>query len=900
MKRFLPYFLVLLAGTAQAQGFSTHLLRTYDDFAADAGSPCLGDFNRDGRLDAAVLNFTGDSLLVRLGDGFGNLGTINRLATGAGARALVAGDLNADGVLDLVTANETAQTVSVFVGLANGQFSKKFDFTVPGKPAAVAIGDVTGDTFVDVVTANPDSNTVTILYGNGTGTGITGASLNLAVPFGPISVALADLDNNGLNDIAVADRNTNKVSVLRAQPAGGFAPKLDYTTASNPTLLRVADLDNDGDPDLVTLSESPGKLSTLYNNGSGAFPFHDELSVTSSATGLEIGDLDGDAIPDAAVGVDQVTILQGSGFGTFFNPTIYSTRQAFTRGLALGDLDGDGRLDVFATAARVVALLAAPSPFGDHQDFTAGTSPEDVTIGDVNGDGRLDIVSANTGGANVSVLINAGTGLFPNHVEYPTSPYPSVVRLGDAGQEGRPEIFVATFSPFISDTNRVWMLPNLGDGTFGPRAGFDPLLDGIGGLALGDVNGDAHLDFVDTHWDGGQSRIFLGDGNGAFAGQPPITTLSHPGNMVLTDVNADQKLDLLQCRYGANSVAYSQGDGAGHYSTPYIAGTGANGTRDVAAGDVDRDGIVDVAALNAGTHSISLFKGANLPGLSAAESHNLLGAVSGLAVRDVNRDGIVDIVFGSDAVSTLFGQGSNVIGVSGGPFFGTAAVSPPIGEKYGLALADLDKNGTLDAVVAGYSTNAVSIFYGLQQARTALTVSPNPAPVGTTLTFKARVTSAWPDSSAPTGNVRFFDGFTLLGSAALVNGVATFTHDATLLWERSFRAEYLGDFHFHRSFSPSIPQTTYPPNVGVLPAGPLRLALAPLSNPSTGAIRIRIDLAADSPARVILVDVRGRVVSSRMVGGSGVVEFGDRLARGVYLVRLEQGKRVATTRAVVL
>jgi hypothetical protein len=895
--------LLVVAGPAAAQGFTTNLLRTYGDFVLEGHAPRLADFNRDGKLDAAVLNPAVDSVLVRLGDGFGNLGPVTRLATGAGAADLAVGDLNVDGILDLVITNGTAQTVSVYPGIGNGQFFHKFDYAVPNAPEAVAIGDVTGDGRPDVVTANHSTNTITVLTGNGTGTGLTGASDTFPTGAGPASLALGDVDSNGLTDIVAANSNASTVSVYKALATGGFAAKVDYTTASNPLFVRLGDVDNDGDLDLVTVSGFPGILSTLLNNGAGVFPSHDDLPISNNCPAFELGDLDGDAIPDAALGVDQVTVLRGSGFGTFFSPTTYVTNASGTHGLALGDLDGDGFLDVFVAANRAVALLAAPSPFGPHQDFAVGAQPRDVTVGDLNGDALPDLVSANGGSANVSVLINAGAGIFPNHVEYATPSYPSVVRVGDAGQDNRPEIFVGTFSPFVSDTNRVYVLPNLGDGTFGGRSAFDPVLDGIGGLGLGDVNNDGHLDFVDTRWNGGVVHAFFGNGNGAFFVGSPIATLSTPGNPVIVDVNADTKVDLLVPRYNTNAVAYMQGLGNGNFGAPYNAVTGGTGTLETAAADLDRDGIVDVAALDAGSHSISLFKGANLASLGTADRRSLLGATSGLALADVNRDGIVDIVFGNDAVGTLFGQGTGTIGTSIKPFSGAVAPSPPIGEKYGLALGDLDRNGTLDAVVAGSAANAVSVLHGLQQSRTALTVSPNPAPVNTTLTFTATVTSAWPDSSRPTGTVRFFDGFTLLGTANLVNGVASFIHDASYPWERSFRAEYRGDFRFHGSFSPAVPQTTYPPNVGIAPpALPARLALAPLSNPTSGAVRFRVDLPEDVPADLSLLDVRGRVLATSTIGASGVVELSPsrRLPPGVYLVRVLQHGQSQTARVVVL
>ena len=65
---------------------------------------------------------------------------------------------------------------------------------------------------------------------------------------------------------------------------------------------------------------------------------------------------------------------------------------------------------------------------------------------------------------------------------------------------------------------------------------------------------------------------------------------------------------------------------------------------------------------------------------------------------------------------------------------------------------------------------------------------------------------------------------------------------------------------------------------------------------------LRVELAGPAPARLTMVDIRGRVLEARAVDASGVVELAPSrtLSPGVYLVRIEQAGKVATARAVVL
>jgi hypothetical protein len=77
-------------------------------------------------------------------------------------------------------------------------------------------------------------------------------------------------------------------------------------------------------------------------------------------------------------------------------------------------------------------------------------------------------------------------------------------------------------------------------------------------------------------------------------------------------------------------------------------------------------------------------------------------------------------------------------------------------------------------------------------------------------------------------------------------------------------------------------------------------------NPSSGAQVVRFSLPNESPAVLELLDVTGRRVWSQEVGSMGPGEHSIRIGgnvrvpSGVYFVRLAQGERVSTARAVVL
>jgi len=328
-----------------------------------------------------------------------------------------------------------------------------------------------------IAIATSGTNVVTL---TGDGAGLSAPRSDSTGAFGSSAVAIADLNGDGKNDLVIADAGANRFSILLGDGAGGFAPATTVALGGNPTGLGVGDMNGDGHPDIVLSSVTTSTVFVFRNTGTGGF-----LPASVAGTGthpgsLALGDVDGDGDLDAVTGNfggNSVSVLKGDGAAHLGGRTDYSSGGAFTMYVTLGDVNNDGNLDIaVANLNGTVGVLRGDGAggFGPAQVFACGAGTQVVQLGDMNEDGNLDIVTANAGAGqeSVGVLLGDGAGGFAPALQFAVG--------GDNP------------SPF--------------------------------GLALGDANGDGHLDALVANAFGHNLAVFAGDGTGGLLTPDYIAT----------------------------------------------------------------------------------------------------------------------------------------------------------------------------------------------------------------------------------------------------------------------------------------------------------------------------------------------------------------------------------------
>ena len=127
-----------------------------------------------------------------------------------------------------------------------------------------------------------------------------------------------------------------------------FGAKTDFATGPGPGSLAIGDLNGDGLLDLAATNFNRGTVSVLLGNGDGTFGAHTDYATGLRPQSLAIGDLNGDGRPDLAMLTGlygSATVLLGIGDGTFGTSTDFPNGND-SRSMAMGDLNQDGRLDL--------------------------------------------------------------------------------------------------------------------------------------------------------------------------------------------------------------------------------------------------------------------------------------------------------------------------------------------------------------------------------------------------------------------------------------------------------------------------------------------------------------------------------------------------------------------------
>jgi Big-like domain-containing protein/VCBS repeat protein len=418
-----------------------------------AGDVTTGDFNKDGYVDAAVLNRTTGQISILLGTAGGGFAAPTVIPTDYSQDDILAADFNHDGNLDLVFAvpwsnNFTVQPhLQMLIGHGDGTFTAQPNQQeIFQNPSRMVLGDFNKDGWIDVATTKADGQWSSVQNVNGTLLQKAEYTTAGGIAAG---IAVGDFDGDGNLDIAISEIVSKKVYLFFGIGDGTFTKSdntIDLASADgDPDDVEAGDFNGDGKDDLAIMIRkgsgalpNPGLKISLSNGVARTFTTPVDYGALRFPNELLVKDMDGDGKLDIlAANADGVALLRGNGDGTF------AAQQAFGSGLAVGiavdDFDRDGGPDILFTAfsagqvdvllnacGRVnLTLTASPNPAAQGTAISVNASvvspPAIAATGTFTlkrGTTVLDSHNLNAGNMLAATMNNLSPGMYTLSAEY--------------------------------------------------------------------------------------------------------------------------------------------------------------------------------------------------------------------------------------------------------------------------------------------------------------------------------------------------------------------------------------------------------------------------------------------------------------------------------------------------
>ncbi|WP_345951956.1 FG-GAP-like repeat-containing protein [Mucilaginibacter sp. PAMB04274] len=524
-------------------------------------------------------------------------------------------------------------------------FEPKVDFDTGWASNSLSLDDIDGDGKVDIVVANQDENTLSIFRNTATAGVINQQSLagkvTISTALGPVKVASADMDGDGKADLVVANLNAKTVSVFKniAEPGAiletSFLPKVDFDIGASPVDIAIADIDNDGLLDMAVLA-GPSSLIVLKNK-----PVADVAPVVTAFTPATGGVVA--AITISGSNFDNITEVR---VGTVPVSSFTVESQNSIKAVIASGASGSVLVLKKGSSGAKEGFVFIDSQPGDAPPAITSFAPSNGPVAStvtITGKNFSKTLADNTVffGAVKATVLSADKEVLTVKVPYGATYQPISVTNN--------KLTAYSQKPFVTTYDGGGGNFNFTAASFATRSSFATGAKPSASFAA-DIDGDGKPDLITANATDGTVSVLRNTAANsiAFAQKADFAVAANPVALLAADVNGDTKLDIIAAgASGVLSILINNSTGGSITFLPKQDFKIGNHAFAIAAGDLDKDGKPDLAVTTDTDNTVEIWKNISANGSVSFQQQQKLTLSSntrGLVIGDIDNDGKADVI----------------------------------------------------------------------------------------------------------------------------------------------------------------------------------------------------------------------------------------------------------------
>ncbi|HTR80688.1 MAG TPA: VCBS repeat-containing protein [Bacteroidota bacterium] len=492
-------------------------------FGQDTVNVAFGDFNRDKILDYAVTSSQGRSIRFFAGDGMATYFQYQNLEYGHETNSILAAPVSSKLGTDILSFDGKDGIFGVFQNQGDGTFYDEVVFGCPLNATASLVGDFDNDGWNDLLVVDGPNKMLTCYWNarkrlrTGAETSGIGGKVSFAVGRKPLGLVVSDLNDDGLDDIAVVNDASSTLSLLFSSQQNRMSGQISFPTVDNPSSIRLYSK-NDTSLTFLLTHESIAKVSVL--SLSMPNPHRRQRPVSPYTYAISTAENPRMFMPDAAL---QNQAIEFYIYSTMRQRSLSYFRQVSgarfvernfkpiipARILAgsVNDFNDDGRPDLgyiyFDTdSLRYNLGITFSDSTGQYRGKTLSyIFPDSVMkrcymlFADLNGDNNPDCILYSTPTNSIRIALGKGAGRFGEFVTVIDTVHisdPEQLQVVDFDGDGINDLVALD-----DQTSELFFFKGKGNGRFLPGTFLIDIPKGAM-FRFGDFNGNGKLDIVYT------------------------------------------------------------------------------------------------------------------------------------------------------------------------------------------------------------------------------------------------------------------------------------------------------------------------------------------------------------------------------------------------------------------